>query len=72
MQENDNYQIEMITWNRIIIRKEYLKPYNKTVGLIANVLNCDVVVSEFELQSRYYVHIRINTLGKSINPLIPY
>ena len=28
------------------------------------------VVSEFVLQSRYYVHFRTNTLGKDMNPLI--
>ena len=33
-------------------------------GVIANVLNCDIVVSEFGLQSRYYFHFYINTLGK--------
>ena len=35
---------------------------------MANVLDCDMVVSEFEPQSPYYVHFRINTLGKSIIP----
>ena len=35
-------------------------------GVIANILDC-----EFELQSRYYVHFRTNTLGKGINSLIP-
>ena len=28
-------------------------------------IDCGIVVSEFELQSRYYVHFRPNTLGKS-------
>ena len=28
------------------------------------------LVSEFELQSRYYVHFWANTLGKGMNPLI--
>ena len=28
-------------------------------------------VSEFELQSRYYIHFQTNTLGKGMNPLIP-
>ena len=37
---------------------------------MANVLNCKIVVSEFELQSHYYVHFRINTLGKGMNSLI--
>ena len=25
-------------------------------GVVANVLDCDIVVSDFEFQSRYYVH----------------
>ena len=29
-----------------------------------------IVVNEFELQSRYYVHFRTNTLGKGMNPFI--
>ena len=29
-----------------------------------------IVVREFELQSRYYVRFRANTLGKGVNPLI--
>ena len=32
-----------------------------------NVLDFDIVVSEFELQSRYYVHI-----WKVMNSLFPY
>ena len=35
------------------------------------VAYCDIVVSEFDLQSRCCVHFRINTLGKDINLLIP-
>ena len=30
-----------------------------------------IVVSEFELQSRYYVHFRANTLGKGMNSTYP-
>ena len=33
---------------------------------MSNVLDCDILVCEFELQSRYYVHFRTNTRGKSI------
>ena len=33
------------------------------------VTDCGIVVSEFVLQSRYYVHFRANTLGKGMNPL---
>ena len=28
--------------------------------LVGNDLNCDIVVSDFELQSNYYVHIQNN------------
>ena len=39
--------------------------------VIVKALDCGIVVSEFELQSRYYVNLWTNTLGKGINPLIP-
>ena len=34
------------------------------------MLDCDLEVSEFELQLRYYVHFRINILRKGMNPFI--
>ena len=39
-------------------------------GVIVKVMDCGIVVREFILQSRYYVHFRANTLGKGMNPLI--
>ena len=33
-------------------------------GVVANVLHCDIEENEFELQSHYYIHFRIYTLGK--------
>ena len=33
-------------------------------------MDCGIVVSEFEPQSRYYDPFRTNTLGKGMNPLI--
>ena len=38
-------------------------------GKVAKVLQCDIVVNEFNLQSRYYVHFKDNTLGKGMKPL---
>ena len=38
---------------------------------VANMMDCDIVVSEFKLQSNYYIHFRTNTLGKGMNSLIP-
>ena len=39
-------------------------------GVMVKTMDCEIVVCEFELQSRYYVHFRANTLGKGMNPLI--
>ena len=39
-------------------------------GVIVKMMDCGIVVCEFVLQSRYYVHFWANTLGKSMNPLI--
>ena len=37
------------------------------LGIVANVLDCDIVVSEFEIQLRDYFYFRTNTLRKCIN-----
>ena len=39
-------------------------------GVMVKAMDCGIVVSEFVLQSRYYVHFRTNTLGKGMNPFI--
>ena len=39
--------------------------------VVAKVLNYDIVVCEFKLQSCDYVHFWINTLRKAMHPLIP-
>ena len=39
-------------------------------GVMVKAMDCGIVVREFVLQSRYYVHFRANTLGKGMNPLI--
>ena len=39
-------------------------------GVMVKAMNYGIVVREFVLQSRYYVHFRANTLGKGMNPLI--
>ena len=36
-------------------------------GVVANVLDCDIAISEVEINSRYYVHFRTNTFGKGMN-----
>ena len=39
-------------------------------GVMVKAMDCGIVVCEFVLQSRYYVHFRANTLEKGMNPLI--
>ena len=39
-------------------------------GGMVKAMDYGIVVSEFELQSSYYVQFRTNTLGKGMNPLI--
>ena len=39
-------------------------------GVMVKAMDCGIVVREFVLQSRYYVHFRANTLGKGMNPFI--
>ena len=39
-------------------------------GVMVKAMSCGIVVREFVLQSRDYVHFRPNTLGKGMNPLI--
>ena len=39
-------------------------------GVIVKAMDFGIAVSEFILQSRYYIYFRANTLGKDMNPLI--
>ena len=39
-------------------------------GVMVKAMDCRIVVSEFGLQSRYYVHFLTNTLEKAMNPII--
>ena len=40
-------------------------------GVMVIALDCRIIVSEFNLQSHYYVHFQKNTLGKRYEPLYP-
>ena len=39
-------------------------------SVVANVPSYDIAVGKFDLQSHFYIHFQINTLGKCINPII--
>ena len=55
----------MIYWDKIL-KKIGGCPH----GVMVKAMDCGIVVSEFVLQLRYYIHFRANTLGKGMNPLI--
>ena len=38
-------------------------------SLMVKVIDCGMLVSEFELQLRYYLHFQTNTLEKGMNRL---
>ena len=44
-----------------------MSPY----GLVANMINCNIVVNNFGLQSCYYVHFLTKIFEKGMKPLIP-
>ena len=39
-------------------------------GVMVKAMDCGIMIREFVLQSRYYIHFRANTLRKGMNPLI--
>ena len=45
--------------------------WENPLGVVANVMDCNLIVSEFELQLFYYIHYRTNTLGKYMNSIVP-
>ena len=50
---------------------KFWNPVHKKNGVMSKMLDYELEVSEFELQSCYYVRKLINTLGKGIKPSYP-
>ena len=72
---NLSFIITITVCKCLIDKKKYdsslnLLPDGCPRGVMVKAMNCGIVVREFVLQSRYYVHFRANTLGKGMNPLI--
>ena len=40
-------------------------------GVVVNMMDCNIILSEFELQSQDYVHFQTNSFGKGMNLVIP-
>ena len=56
-----------MVFNRFLVSR---KRIGGSRGVVVSVLDSDIEVIEFELQSRYYTHFRTNALGKLLNSLI--
>ena len=64
-------------WTRVAVSNSYddndyttgttRNPYDA----LANMLDCNIVVSKFQLQSTYYIHFKANTFRKGMNVPIP-
>ena len=48
----------------------YKTQQNHARGVMVKAMDFGIVVCEFKIQSRYYVHFRTNTLGKGMNSRI--
>ena len=63
-----------LRYQKILSMKTRIPPLIHSMGspysIVANVLDCNIVVSEFKLQWCYYVHFWTNTSEKSMNLLI--
>ena len=46
---------------------DYIK-WGQTLWHHRNMLDCDIVISKFELELRYCVHFQTNALVKGMNP----
>ena len=65
-------------WFQVIINiSDYVCSYSYIIsqinrggprGVMVKAMDCGIVVSEFVLQSRYFVHFLANTLGKGMTP----
>ena len=63
-------QQELVGIDNQQLYSDYLLHVQCPRGVMVKAMHCGIVVREFVLQSRYYVHFRANTLGKGMNPLI--
>ena len=54
----------------VFIQKLYKIYKGSPRGVMVKVMDCGIIGSEFQFQSRYDVHFRVNTRGKGMNFLI--
>ena len=56
----------------LLIKLKEMRAFIHFYGVMFKVLDCGIVVREFELQLRYYVHFWTSILGKGMTlPILP-
>ena len=63
-----NYNLCFL-WHLTFLLYTHINFWGCPRGVMVNAMDCGIVVREFILQLRYYIHFRANTLGKGMNPL---
>ena len=66
----NGYSIRTSTCVSVHIHTHIHKGVGCPRGVMVKAMDCGIVVREFVLQSRHYVHFRANTLAKDMNPLV--
>ena len=68
LERNTSYHITMRKQINLD-KKEKFNRMGCPRSVMVKAMDCGIVVLEFVLQSRYYVHFRANTFEKGMNPL---
>ena len=63
--------LAMLTSKKISLTPNDIKRGGSHGGVV-NVLECDIVVSKFKLQSRFFIPIRTNVFVKGMNSLFTF
>ena len=67
------YSFSFYVWCKDIVPVHQIATLTRECpcGLMVKAMDCEIVLSEFVLQSNYYVHFRANALGKGMTPTYP-
>ena len=57
------WQPKLLIYNNYVFRRSPL-------SVAAYVLDCDIIINKFKLQSHYYIHFWTNTFGERYKPFL--
>ena len=64
------YSFMYLFYSRFYVIILFMYLFSRPRGVMVKAIDCGIVISEFEHQSRYYVHTQTNTVRKGMNSLI--